>query len=141
MIPDLADWVRENDFSSDEDDDKAFFWGENDDYNFCMSTESESDGDEGDRKRKPQVGTGTNDATILGNEKQKSEVSGTGMDAELDFHDGVSAKKSSKKTDGDASEEDMSTEVKEKEKRKLQEDGVESEQNDGIEASIEVKKK
>ncbi|XP_026418295.1 uncharacterized protein LOC113313714 isoform X1 [Papaver somniferum] len=100
-----------------------------------MSSESESDGDEGDRKGMPQVGTGIYDASILGDEKQKSEVSGT---------DGVSAKKSSKKkmskgdaepklaankaTDGDASEEVMSTEMKEK--RKLQDDGVESEQNE-----------
>ncbi|KAI3875162.1 hypothetical protein MKW92_047274 [Papaver armeniacum] len=117
-----------------------------------MSTESESDEGEGDRKGMPQVGTGIDDATILGDEKQKSEVSGT---------DGASAKKSNNKkmsegdaepvekeklgankaTDVDASEEDMLTEMKgKKEKRELQEDGVESEQNDGIGASIELKK-
>ncbi|KAI3846581.1 hypothetical protein MKW92_026259 [Papaver armeniacum] len=102
-----------------------------------MSTESESDGDEGDRKGMPQVGTGMNGATILSDEKQKSEVSGT---------DGASAKKSNNKkmseaTDVDASEEDMLNEMKgKKEKRELQEYGVESEQNDGIGASIELKK-
>ncbi|XP_026439608.1 uncharacterized protein LOC113338389 isoform X1 [Papaver somniferum] len=47
-----------------------------------------------------------------------------------------------KSTNGNTSEEDMSTEMKDKkEKRKLQEDGVESEQNEYIETAIEVKKK
>ncbi|RZC44105.1 hypothetical protein C5167_037052 [Papaver somniferum] len=40
-----------------------------------------------------------------------------------------------------ASEENIATERKIKEKRKSQEDGVESEQSNGIETAIEVKKK
>ncbi|KAI3838346.1 hypothetical protein MKX03_005474 [Papaver bracteatum] len=40
-----------------------------------------------------------------------------------------------------ALEENISTEGKKKEKRKSQEDRVESEHNDGIEIAIEVKKK
>ncbi|KAI3972061.1 hypothetical protein MKW92_005442 [Papaver armeniacum] len=38
-------------------------------------------------------------------------------------------------------EEDMSTGMKKKSKRKSQEDGVESKQNDSIKTAIEVKKK
>ncbi|KAI3841147.1 hypothetical protein MKX03_007875 [Papaver bracteatum] len=40
-----------------------------------------------------------------------------------------------------SSEESVETERKKKEKRKSQEDGVESEQNDNIEAAIGVKNK
>ncbi|KAI3963846.1 hypothetical protein MKW92_033884 [Papaver armeniacum] len=88
MIADLADWVRPNDFSSDEDDDEAFYCGENDDYNFWMSSEeSESDGDEGDPKGTPQVRTGIFDATTIGDENRKSEVSGKRMDTQLNFQD------------------------------------------------------
>ncbi|KAI3944423.1 hypothetical protein MKW98_006584 [Papaver atlanticum] len=142
---DLHDWVREYDFESDEDDRNVFCWGEGDDYTFCMSTkESESDDDEVDRNRMPQVGTGINDATILGDEKQKSEVSGTRMDTKLIFHDGDKMDLSiqDEASDWDDSEEDLSIEMKKKmEKRKSREDGFESEQNDSVEAAVEVKKK
>ncbi|MCL7033398.1 hypothetical protein MKW94_002674 [Papaver nudicaule] len=105
-------------------------------------------------------------------EKQESEVSGTSMDSQLISHGGGkidtgikdddSAEKSSEKhmsvgdvepieedklaankaTNGDASEEGMSTEMKKnKEKRKSQEDGVKLEQNDCIGIAIEVMKK
>ncbi|KAI3846579.1 hypothetical protein MKW92_026257 [Papaver armeniacum] len=101
-----------------------------------MSTEeSESESDDGDRNRMPQVGTGINDATILGDE------SGTRMDTQLIFHDGDEMDLSiqDEASDLDDSEEDLPIEVKKKmEKRKSREHGVESksEQN-----AVKVKKK
>ncbi|MCL7021986.1 hypothetical protein MKW94_030410 [Papaver nudicaule] len=133
--------------------------GECDDYNYYMDTSEDDDEDHGNRM--PQVETVSKDATVLGDEKQKSEVLGT---RELIAHDGASAKKSSEKkmsegdvepmeddklasnkaTNGNASEDYMSTEMekKKKEKRKLKEDEVESDQNDGTETTTtEVTKK
>ncbi|RZC45039.1 hypothetical protein C5167_037988 [Papaver somniferum] len=46
-----------------------------------------------------------------------------------------------KAINGDGSEEDMSTDMRKKAKRKSQEDGVESEQSDSMKTAIEVKKK
>ncbi|MCL7032768.1 hypothetical protein MKW94_012778 [Papaver nudicaule] len=79
---------------------------------------------------------------VLGDEKEKSDMPESSMitqsishlpcddeeKANMDIQDGVS-------------EENMATERKKKEKRKTQEDGVESEQNDGIEIAVVVKKK
>ncbi|KAI3902515.1 hypothetical protein MKW92_034435 [Papaver armeniacum] len=74
--------------------------------------------------------------------EEKSDISGTRMDKQSNFHQhsGDEEKTNMEIEDG-ASEENMTIERKKKEKRKSQEDGVESEQNDGIEIAIEVKKK
>ncbi|KAI3935571.1 hypothetical protein MKW92_027293 [Papaver armeniacum] len=81
-------------------------------------------------------------AEILADEKKKSDMSGTRLDTPSNFpqHTG-DEEKVKMDIEGGASEENKATEGKKKEKRKLQEDGVESEQKDGTETAIEVKKK
>ncbi|KAI3902237.1 hypothetical protein MKW92_022981 [Papaver armeniacum] len=75
----------------------------------------------------------------LSSPKKKSDISGTRMDKQSNFHHPCVLVNMD--IENGASEENMATERKKKEKRKSQEDGVESEQNDGIEIAIEVKKK
>ncbi|KAI3902514.1 hypothetical protein MKW92_034434 [Papaver armeniacum] len=96
-------------------------------------------------------------AEILADEKKKSDMSGTRLDTPSNFrqhtggtsmdsqvilhHRSGDEEKVKMDIEGGASEENKATEGKKKEKRKLQEDGVESEQKDGTETAIEVKKK
>ncbi|MCL7046648.1 hypothetical protein MKW94_012813, partial [Papaver nudicaule] len=81
-------------------------------------------------------------ATTLGDEKREPEESGTSMDSQLvlNHHSGDEQKTNMDIEDG-ASKENIVTDREKKEKRKTQEDGVGSEQVDGIETAFEVKKK
>ncbi|XP_026430678.1 uncharacterized protein LOC113327752 isoform X2 [Papaver somniferum] len=132
---DLQDFV-DNYRSGDEDvyDDSIVYGDGYDDYEgecFYLST----DDDEGE-------GTIPNDARILGDEKKKPDMSGTRMEKELSSHHlSGDGEKTNMDIEDKALEENMATERKKKEKRKSQEDGVESEQNSGMEIAIEVKKK
>ncbi|KAI3935570.1 hypothetical protein MKW92_027292 [Papaver armeniacum] len=101
-----------------------------------------SDDEEGEQNEMSSMGTVSVDATILSDEKRKPDMSGTSMDSQLmlHHHSGVEEITNMDIKDG-ASEENMATEMRKKEKRKSQEHGVESEQNDDIELAIEVKKK
>ncbi|MCL7030620.1 hypothetical protein MKW94_016336 [Papaver nudicaule] len=106
---------------------------EKDDYSDEMSEGEYSD-------EMSAVGTVSKEATILGDEKKKSYMSS--IDTKLiSHHLNSDEEKTNMDIEDGASEEIMATERKKKEKRKTQEDGVESEQNDDIETAIEVKKK
>ncbi|KAI3912987.1 hypothetical protein MKW92_014416 [Papaver armeniacum] len=87
-------------------------------------------------------GTVSNEATIFGDESNKTDMSESGVEKELVFHhlSGDGEKTNMDIEDG-ALEENMATERQKREKRKSQEDGFESEQNGGIEIAVEVKKK
>ncbi|KAI3945268.1 hypothetical protein MKX01_035029 [Papaver californicum] len=132
MISSLEDLLKKERYDPNVRDEPAIFCAEWYDYNEYFDSDDDDDGDK----------------------KPISEVSGTGMDTQLFSHDGerikmgiideASAKKSSgnlmseepmeedksaaiKDADGDALEEDMSSEMKKKkEKRKSQEDGVQT---------------
>ncbi|XP_026388566.1 uncharacterized protein LOC113283501 [Papaver somniferum] len=81
-------------------------------------------------------------AKILEDEKKKSGMTGTSLDTQPNFHHpSCDEEKTNMDIEDGASEENISTERKKKEKRKSQEDRAESEQNDGNEIAIEVKKK
>ncbi|MCL7046925.1 hypothetical protein MKW94_022038 [Papaver nudicaule] len=111
------------------------------DYDGIYIGPDASDSDDEWNQMSP-MGTVSNDAMVLGDEKKKSDMPESSIDtqsishllrddeekANMDIEDGVS-------------EENMATERKKKEKRKTQEDGIESEQNDGIEIAFQVKKK
>ncbi|KAI3912990.1 hypothetical protein MKW92_014419 [Papaver armeniacum] len=87
------------------------------------------------------VETVMKDAKILADEKKKSDNSGTRMDTRSNFHQNSGDEENIKMDiEGGPSEPSMATVGKKMEKRKSQEDGVESEQNDGIAVPIEVKK-
>ncbi|KAI3902234.1 hypothetical protein MKW92_022978, partial [Papaver armeniacum] len=73
-------------------------------------------------------------------ERRKQEVLGTRMDTQLILHHHHNEEKTNMHIGDGASEENMATERKKREKRKSREDGVGSEQNDSIEIDIEVKK-
>ncbi|KAI3972060.1 hypothetical protein MKW92_005441 [Papaver armeniacum] len=87
-------------------------------------------------------------------QNQTSEAPGkNGEEVDMGIEDGASKTKSNEKRMSECDvkpmeeyklaigEEDMSTGMKKKSKRKSQEDGVESKQNDNIKTAIEVKKK
>ncbi|KAI3950898.1 hypothetical protein MKX01_013608 [Papaver californicum] len=97
--------------------------------------------DDGNGYIMPPERTVSNDATILSDEKKKPNMSGTSIDTELILHNysGDEEKTNMDIEDG-ASEENMATERKKKEKRKTKEHGVEPQQKDGFETAIEVKK-
>ncbi|KAI3838350.1 hypothetical protein MKX03_005478 [Papaver bracteatum] len=81
-------------------------------------------------------------AKILEDEKKKSGMTGTSLDTQSNFHHpGGDEEKTNMDIEDGASEENIFTERKKKEKRKSQEDRVESEQNDGIEIATELKKR
>ncbi|MCL7037246.1 hypothetical protein MKW94_028055 [Papaver nudicaule] len=135
---DLAELSPEYDYSKFEDDGTGYGCAECDDYNYYMET-SEDDDERHDEKLKSEV-SGTrqlifNDGDVRSSEKKMFEgdtqlmeaIRATEWDASED--------------EGDASEEDMSTDMKKKmQKRKSREDVVKSEQNFGVETAIGVKK-
>ncbi|KAI3838348.1 hypothetical protein MKX03_005476 [Papaver bracteatum] len=98
--------------------------------------------DDDDEMLMMSVDTATKDAKILADEKKNLDMSGTSLDTLSNFrqHTGDD-EKVKMDIEGGCSEENKEIEGKKKEKRKLQEDGVESEQKDSTETAIEVKKK
>ncbi|KAI3860980.1 hypothetical protein MKW92_046652 [Papaver armeniacum] len=92
------------------------------------------DAEKGEGNEISPVGTVLKDA--IGDEKNKSDRSETRRDSQIILHRHSGDEE---KTNLDI--EDGASEEKTKEKRKSQEDGVVSEQNDGIEIAIEAKKK
>ncbi|MCL7026700.1 hypothetical protein MKW94_008724 [Papaver nudicaule] len=88
------------------------------------------------------VGTVSKEATIVDAEKKKPDMSGTSMGSRLLLnHLSGDEEKTNMDIEDGAIEENMATERKKNVKRKTQEDGVESEQNDDIVIVVEVKKK
>ncbi|RZC44107.1 hypothetical protein C5167_037051 [Papaver somniferum] len=82
------------------------------------------------------------DAKILADEKKNLDMSGASLDTQSNICQNTGDEEKVKMDiEGGASEDNKATEGKKKEKRKLQEDGVESEQKDGIEIAIQVEKK
>ncbi|KAI3841143.1 hypothetical protein MKX03_007871 [Papaver bracteatum] len=122
--PDVDDW---------DDYDHSIVYGDGyDDYAgecFYLSTD--------DEEGEPNEGT----VSILGDEKKKTDMSESGVEKELGFHHLSDGEETNMDIEDGALEENMATERKKRENRKSQEDGVESEQNSGIEIAIEVKKK
>ncbi|MCL7046520.1 hypothetical protein MKW94_007582 [Papaver nudicaule] len=136
ILLDMDDFVRkyaEYAMESDENDTSVYVadWEDCDEWNFL------NDDDEGDEEKQTLEVSGTRtDNTQLISHVDMGAIKG---DVEPMEEDKLAANKA---TNEEASEEDMSTEMKEKkEKRKSQEDGVESEQNDRIETANEVKRK
>ncbi|KAI3841151.1 hypothetical protein MKX03_007879 [Papaver bracteatum] len=84
-----------------------------------------SDDEEGEQNEMPSVGTVSVDATILSDEKRKLDMSGTSMDSQLTLHH------------RSGGEEQTNTDIKDG----ASEENMTTEQNDDIEAAIEVKKK
>ncbi|RZC81101.1 hypothetical protein C5167_043677 [Papaver somniferum] len=103
--------------------------------------------DDDDEMSMMSVETVMKDAKILADEKKKSDMLGTRMDAQSYSHHhwGYSANSSEVACEMDIedgpSEPSMATVGKKKEKRKLQEDGVESEKNDGIARRFHVQRR
>lgn len=135
---DLGAFLDE-DHDSDDYDHSINYGDGYDDYEGVDFSEY-IDAEEGEGSEMSPVGTVLKDATC--DEKNKSDRSETRRDSQIILHrHSGDEEKTNMDIENGASEENMATERKKKEKRKSQEDGVESEQNDGIEIAIEVKKK
>ncbi|RZC44103.1 hypothetical protein C5167_037060 [Papaver somniferum] len=135
---DLGAFLDE-DYDSDDYDHSINYGDGYDDYEGVDFSEY-IDAEEGEGSEMSPVGTVLKDGTC--DEKNKSDRSETRRDSQIILHrHSGDEEKTNMDIENGASEENMATERKKKEKRKSQEDGVESEQNDGIEIAIEVKKK